>query len=197
MPLRERGDVMSMERGLRGLQGEPGLKGETGETGKTGSACISLVLSHKEFYFIKSVFWVAISIFLIALGVSIFISTYPFKTVIVKEPIPILNKDHRIPVGGVAELEVTWQKFTDSPAIVRLTLHRRDRLKDETVVVSSATWVSSRAHGQGKHIRLFPIREPLAVGKECWLVLSVNYDLYGLRPIIKEFKSEIFEVYQP
>jgi hypothetical protein len=185
--------------GSPGEPGVPGMRGVHGVEGLRGIAGINSINSITRFQYLMMmvVFWIACTAFIVMLAAPIFVFGYPFKTVDIVEPIRVLNPGNRVPIGGIVEMQVHFVKYTNEPGVIVATLVRKER--DELIPIDSFTWISNRGASSGSHNRRFPINSTnsLAIGKNCFIIFSVHYELWGIRPITRQFESEPFEIYKP
>jgi len=191
-----------------GSEGHKGSIGETGTTGNCGARGIEGIqgppginsinsITRFQYVMMMVVFWVACTAFIVMLAAPIFVFGYPFKTIDIVEPIKILNPGNRVPLGGVIELQTHFIKYINEPGLIVATIIRKDG--DEVCPIDSFTWLSNRSAGSGTIIRRLPVSESnhLLVGKDCYVIFTIRYELWGIRPIVKQFESEPFEIYHP
>jgi hypothetical protein len=134
-------------------------------------------------------------------GVMGFFLFYPFKTVTFNR-LEITNPRTpdgllRIPSTGVVDMEIDFEKFTNEPGLIVRTVVRRDD-EGQMMVLDSNTAVSTRKAGKGvtdAHYHLLgAINLP---GKKTSIIFSIYYTLYGFRPMMVQYETPQFEIYDP
>jgi hypothetical protein len=170
--------------------------GATGPAGPAGNNAINSI-TRREFVLLKSIFWIAITVFFSMVIGIVFTMSYPFKTLDIAEPVPILNPGHRVPLGGTVRMQVDFTKYIDNPGLIIISLVRKTG--KEVEILASSSWVSYRKRGSGSHVRTFPMPQNIVscAGKEYHMILTIQYDLYGVRNFVRQFTSEGFKIHDP
>ena len=130
--------------------------------------------------------------------ITLFFTFYPFKTVEFYGQAEVMNPGKRIPVNGVVEFKFQFHKFTDLKGLVIRTLIRHDG--SEIAILDSNTVVSTRKKSNGKveGVGFFYLNgNPEIAGKNCQVIFTVYYTLFGVRTIVVQCESEPFEIYNP
>jgi hypothetical protein len=155
---------------------------------------------------LKQLRWIVVGVLLVVfllIAIPIFFMTYPFKTVVFTQPIRILNpakkvmedgsERRQVPVNGVVHMDIHYEKFIDNPGLVIRTLIRK-RGK-EIQVLDSSTVVTTRKKGKGATDATFTLNpNSYMVGDDTYVVFSIYYTLFGVRPIMVQFETEAFEI---
>jgi len=162
-------------------------------------------LSKTEFSIIRWSFWAMMAAFILAVVLYLFFAFFPFNTVNFIQPIQVDNsKELRIidgkevmmpvvPVGGVVELTIYYEKFTEASGLIIRTLVRKKG--KEILVLDSSTVVSNRPAGSGITHALIPVVEhPLAIGPDCYVIFSIYYHIFGFRTEMIQFETVPFEI---
>lgn len=129
---------------------------------------------------------------------------FPLKTIEFVQPVQIDNPrpaptaDNpkplpQVPLGGVIEMTINYRKYTDAPGLIVRTLVRKKG--KEIIVIDSSTVVSNRKKGAGiTHGSFAVLNNPLAVGRNCYVVFSIYYHLFAGRTEMRQFETEPFEI---
>jgi len=143
---------------------------------------------------------------LLVVAVPIFFMTYPFKTVIFTQPVEVLNPRKafinpsgekemipQIPVNGIVHMKVFYEKFIPNPGLVIRTLIRKRG--NEIQVLDSSTEVTTWGVGKGIADDTFVLNpNGFLVGDDTYVVFSIFYTLFGVRPIMVQYTSEKFSI---
>ena len=149
--------------------------------------------------FSKTFWWTmstTLFLFLVIVATALFLLFYPFKTVVFHQPIEIMNPDKRVPLLGTVHMHIVSTKYTNAPGLIIRTLIRR-RGK-EIYVLDSSTVVSNRPAGVGPVEAYFALTaNSFMLGKDTSIIFSIYYTLFKFRPIMVQFETEPFEIYDP
>jgi hypothetical protein len=161
--------------------------------------------SKLEIVFAFRMFWALLIGMVLVVGTYLFLALYPFKTITFTQPIQVDNPKKlcvirgkevwipQVPVGGIIEMTIHYNKATDEPGLIIRTLLRKKG--EEVVVLDSSTVVSNRKAGSGVTHAIFPVIDhPLAIGPDCYVVFSIYYHLFGFRTEMKQFETVPFEI---
>ncbi|CAO0822436.1 hypothetical protein DFAR_3060009 [Desulfarculales bacterium] len=154
--------------------------------------------------FTKKFWWIIGSIsasFLLTIGVTAFFMFYPFKTVVFTQPIKVTNPrpspaaQPQVAKDGVVDMTIYYEKFTDAPSLIVCTLVRKFP-DGSMVVLDSNTRTAHRKRGKGITYAHYHLNGSAGLpGKDTYVVFSIFYTLYGVRPIMApQFETEPFEI---
>jgi hypothetical protein len=143
---------------------------------------------------------------LLLIAIPVFFMTYPFKTVVFTVPVevcnprkPFINRDGKkemipqVSVNGVVQMKIDYVKYIDNPGLVVRTLIRKRG--EEIFVLDSSTVVTTRKAGKGITDSAFALNpNGFLVGTDTYVVFSIYYTLFGVRPIMVQFWSEKFDI---
>jgi len=166
-------------------------------------------MSIEELHKLRMIVIGLIASVVLIIGTFVFLMYYPFETVVFhgNPPIRVTNPapaptpenptpDPRVPLGGIVTMDINYTKFISNSALIVRTLMRK-LPNGEIVVVDSSTVVASRPKGSGiSHATFAVLPNPLAVGTDCYVVFSIYYTLYGVRPIMVQYSTGRFEIYE-
>jgi hypothetical protein len=158
-----------------------------------------VTMNAKDIMFLKMTIIAVAFFFLMIIGGSVFMAVYPFKTVKFtgNPPIEVTNSDKKIPLGGVVTMKIPFTKYIDNPALIVKTLVSEDA-EHQFEVLDSVTVVSTRKAGTGVSYATFPLNfNSLSIGKNRRIIFTIYYTLFGMKPLMVQYKSEPFEVTKP
>ncbi len=138
-------------------------------------------------------------VLLVFLTLTSVLMFYPFKTVVFDPPvIQVLNPGHRVPLGGVVDLQIHYKKYTKATGLIIRTLIRKTQDENELIVLGSSTVVSNRGMGAGETLSHYVLSDNrFEIGKNCRVVYSIYYTIFGIRQTVVQYESEPFEIYDP
>lgn len=143
---------------------------------------------------------VAIALLLAIGGLGVFVTYYPFKTVMFEQPIKVTNpripgKQPVVPKSGIVDMTIYYEKFTGEPSLIICTLIRREA-DGSMVVLDSNTRTAHRPVGKGVTYAHYHLNGSSNLpGKNTHVVFSIYYTLFGFKQVMApQFETEPFEI---
>ena len=138
---------------------------------------------------------IALSFFLFVTVLCFFLF-YPFKTVVFNQPMKIANPSKMVPLLGTVVVNIHYKKYIDNPGLTVRTLVRRG--KSDLLPLDSSTVISLRKAGEEDTKAFFTLtNNKFLVGKDTSIVFTIYHTLFGFRPMMVQFETEPFEIYDP
>jgi hypothetical protein len=119
------------------------------------------------------------------MGYIMFNLFYPYPTMVVENPAPVLNKT--VHQGEILQIQINCEKFTDKPGTVT-------RMFVNELIFVMPSYISNYMVGKSNKVS-YSTRIPneLPPG-EYYIRTTVSYDFPPFRTIVVSFNTEQFEV---
>jgi hypothetical protein len=132
--------------------------------------------------------WFAYFVLSIAMILILYVGfnlLYPYPTMTVQQPVPVINKI--VKAGDVLPVQINCEKFTDRPGVVT-------RLLINEIIYVMPSYISNYPSGKSNRISYTTkIPKELPPG-EYYIKTTVEYDFPPFRKITYTFDTERFEV---
>lgn len=169
-----------------GVPGPPGPKGEPGVNSITS-------ITVRQYRIMFGIFWALVVGLIAVMSIPFILFAYPFQAVRFEVPVKVLNTGKKIACNEIIDMEIHYDKIVKTPGLTVMTLgYEHDGL---FFPLDSTTVVSDLPPGKGIIFSHYALSSsPVLVGKERRIRFFIYHWIFGFRPVLDKFDSEMFEI---